>query len=236
VAEEGRGENEVVQPTNPATNAVANAPANPAANAPTNALANVVGNAANITTNAANIQGNPTPNPRHNAGAQPPPVQANHVEGSQHHCIRDEVEIAQRTNYDREHGVPDALDANNPIQATDLRIMHDQKLLRCAQYDQDNDTPDDLYIIPADHAPSTSPGAVNNLSALSRRLRMIRYPKDFKPSIEKYDGHSDPSIWLKTYSIVARASGGNEDHMAGYLRTMCGSRTGGWSLPCVMSD
>jgi hypothetical protein len=23
---------------------------------------------------------------------------------------------------------------------------------------------------------------------------------------------------------------------AAYLRTMCGSRTGGWSLPCVMSD
>jgi hypothetical protein len=22
----------------------------------------------------------------------------------------------------------------------------------------------------------------------------------------------------------------------GYVRTMCGSRTGGWSLPCVMSD
>jgi hypothetical protein len=22
----------------------------------------------------------------------------------------------------------------------------------------------------------------------------------------------------------------------GWLRTMCGSRTGGWSLPCVMSD
>jgi hypothetical protein len=22
----------------------------------------------------------------------------------------------------------------------------------------------------------------------------------------------------------------------GRLRTMCGSRTGGWSLPCVMSD
>jgi hypothetical protein len=21
-----------------------------------------------------------------------------------------------------------------------------------------------------------------------------------------------------------------------YMRTMCGSRTGGWSLPCVMSD
>jgi hypothetical protein len=24
--------------------------------------------------------------------------------------------------------------------------------------------------------------------------------------------------------------------LVGALRTMCGSRTGGWSLPCVMSD
>jgi hypothetical protein len=52
------------------------------------------------------------------------------------------VEIARRANYDREHGVPDALDANNPIQATDLRIMHDQELLRRAQYNQDNGPPD----------------------------------------------------------------------------------------------
>jgi hypothetical protein len=32
-------------------------------------------------------------------------------------------------DYDHEHGVLDALDANNPIQATDLRIVHDQELL-----------------------------------------------------------------------------------------------------------
>jgi hypothetical protein len=38
VAEEGRGENKVVQPVNRTANAAANAPANPAANAPTNAL------------------------------------------------------------------------------------------------------------------------------------------------------------------------------------------------------
>jgi hypothetical protein len=25
-------------------------------------------------------------------------------------------------------------------------------------------------------------------------------------------------------------------HFTTLLRTMCGSRTGGWSLPCVMSD
>jgi hypothetical protein len=81
VAEEGRGENEVMQPANPAANTAANAPANPAANALANAPANA-GNAANNAANAANIQGNPAPNPRRNAGAQPPPVQPDRAEGS----------------------------------------------------------------------------------------------------------------------------------------------------------
>jgi hypothetical protein len=54
--------------------------------------------------------------------------------------------------------------------------MHDQELLRRAQYDQDNGPPD-LYVIPADHAPSPSQGAVNNFPAFSRCLRMIRYPQ-----------------------------------------------------------
>jgi hypothetical protein len=201
-------------------------------------MTNDAGYAANNAANAANIQGDPAPNPRHNAGAQPPPVQADRAEGSRRHRIRDEVEIAWRANYNREHGVPDALDANNPIQATDLQIMHDQELLRRAQYDQDNGPPDDLYVILADHAPSASPGAVNNFPAFSRRLRTIRYPKDFKPSIEKYDGHSDPSIWLKMYSIVARASGGNEDH-TGYFPLVMGKAPLLWldNLPaeCITS-
>jgi hypothetical protein len=74
--------------------------------------------------------------------------------------------------------------------------MHDQELLRRAHF-QDNGPPDDLYVIPAAYAPSASPGAVNNFPMFSRRLWTIRYPKDFKPAIEKYDSHSDPSIWLK---------------------------------------
>jgi hypothetical protein len=92
--------------------------------------------------------------------------------------------------------------------------MHDQELLRCAQYD--------LYVIPADHAPSASPGAVNNFPDFSRRLRTIKYPKDFKPAIEKYDDRSDLSIWLKMYSIAARALGGNEDHMVRYFSIVMG--------------
>jgi hypothetical protein len=58
VAEDRRGENEVVQPINPATNAAANVPANPAANAPANALANATDNVDNNAPSAANIQGN----------------------------------------------------------------------------------------------------------------------------------------------------------------------------------
>jgi hypothetical protein len=51
---------------------------------------------------------------------------------------------------------------------------------------------------------------------------MIRYPKDFKPAIEKYDGRSDPSIWIEMYSIATRASRGNEDHMVGYFPLVMG--------------
>jgi hypothetical protein len=95
VAEEGRGGNEVAQPVNPAANVVANAPANPVANAPANNPVNAAGNVINNVANAANVQANIAPNPRHNAGAHPPPVQANRVEGSQRHHIRDEAEIAR---------------------------------------------------------------------------------------------------------------------------------------------
>jgi hypothetical protein len=77
------------------------------------------------------------------------------------------VEIARRANYDRDHGVPNILDVNNPIQATELWHMHDQELLRCAQYDQDNGPPDDLCVIPTAYALSASPGAVNNFPTFS---------------------------------------------------------------------
>jgi hypothetical protein len=88
----GRGENEVIHPANPAVNVPANDPAN--------AIVNTAGNDANNTANAANAQANAAANPRQNAGAQPPPVQANHCEGSQRRRIRDEVEIERRANND----------------------------------------------------------------------------------------------------------------------------------------
>jgi hypothetical protein len=54
-------------------------------------------------------------------GAQSPPVQANHPQSSQRQHVQDELEIAWRANYDRDNGVPNPLDANHPIQATDFR-------------------------------------------------------------------------------------------------------------------
>jgi hypothetical protein len=117
--------------------------------------------------------------------------------------------------------------------------MHDQELLRCAHYDQDNGPPDDLYIIPAAYAPSASLGVVNNFPAFSRRLWTIRYPKDIKLDIEKYDGRSNPSIWLKMHNIAACTSGGNEDHLAGYFPLVMGKAPLLWldNLPtdCINS-
>jgi hypothetical protein len=49
---------------------------------------------------------------------------------------------------DCDNGVPDPLDANNLVQATELRQMNDQELLQRVQYDQDNGPPDELYIMP----------------------------------------------------------------------------------------
>jgi hypothetical protein len=149
------------------------------------------------------------------------------------------VEIARRANYDRDHGVPDALDANNPVQATELRNIHDHELLQRSQYDQDNGLPDDLYVIPTAYAPSASPGVIRNFLVFSQCLRTIRYPKDFKLAIDKYDSRSDPSIWLKMYSIIACASGGNEDHMVGYFPLVMGKAPFLWldNLPakCITS-
>jgi hypothetical protein len=105
-----------MQPVNPAANAAANAPANPVANAPASTTGNITNNAAN----AANIQGNIVANLGQNAEAQPPPVQVNQAHGSKCQRIRDEVEIARRANYDQEHRVPDAFNANNSVQAADL--------------------------------------------------------------------------------------------------------------------
>jgi hypothetical protein len=50
--------------------------------------------------------------------------------------------------------------------------------------------------------------ALSTFPALAPRLQSVTYPDNFKPNIQKYDGRSDPNIWLSTYYVVVKAAGG----------------------------
>jgi hypothetical protein len=53
-------------------------------------------------------------------------------------------------------------------------------------------------------------------------------PDNFKPKIQKYDGRSDPNIWLSTYYIAVKAVGGNFYHMATYFPLVMGDAPSLW--------
>jgi hypothetical protein len=48
------------------------------------------------------------------------------------------------------------------------------------------------------------------------------------PNIQKYDGRSDPNIWLSTYYVTVKAAGGNFDHMAAYFPLVMGDAPSLW--------
>jgi hypothetical protein len=70
--------------------------------------------------------------------------------------------------------------------------------------------------------------AITAFPALAPRLRSVTYPDNFKPNIQKYDGQSDPNIWLSTYYVVVKAAGGNFDNMAAYYPLVMGDAPSLW--------
>jgi hypothetical protein len=70
--------------------------------------------------------------------------------------------------------------------------------------------------------------ALTAFPALAPRLRSVAYPDNFKPNIQKYDGRSDPNIWLSTYYVAVKAAGNNFDHMAAYFPLMMGDASSLW--------
>jgi hypothetical protein len=70
--------------------------------------------------------------------------------------------------------------------------------------------------------------AITAFPALAPRLRLVAYPDNFKPNIQKYDGRSDPNIWLSTYYVAVKAGGGNFDHMATYFPLVMGDAPSLW--------
>jgi hypothetical protein len=70
--------------------------------------------------------------------------------------------------------------------------------------------------------------AITTFPALAPRLQLVAYPDNFKPNIQKYDGRSDPNIWLSTYYVVIKAADGNFDHMAAYFPLVMGDSPSLW--------
>jgi hypothetical protein len=70
--------------------------------------------------------------------------------------------------------------------------------------------------------------AIIAFPALAARLRSVAYPDNFKPNIQKYDGRSDPNIWLSTYYITVKAAGSNFYHMAAYFPLVMGDALSLW--------
>jgi hypothetical protein len=65
--------------------------------------------------------------------------------------------------------------------------------------------------------------AVTAFPALVPHLRSVAYPDNFKPNIQKYDGRSDPNIWLSTYYVAVKAAGSNFDHISTYFPLVMGN-------------
>jgi hypothetical protein len=70
--------------------------------------------------------------------------------------------------------------------------------------------------------------AITAFPSLAPRLRSVANPDNFKPNIQKYDGHSDPNIWLSTYYVAVKVAGGNFNHMAAYFPLVMGDPTSLW--------
>jgi hypothetical protein len=70
--------------------------------------------------------------------------------------------------------------------------------------------------------------AITTFPALAPRLRSVAYPYNFKTNIQKYDGCSDPNIWLSTYYVAVKAAGGSFDRMAAYFPLVMGDAPSLW--------
>jgi hypothetical protein len=70
--------------------------------------------------------------------------------------------------------------------------------------------------------------AITAFPALAPHLRSVAYPDNFKPNIQKYDGRSDPDIWLWTYYVAVKAADDNFDHMAAYFPLVMGDAPSLW--------
>jgi hypothetical protein len=151
----------------------------------------------------------------------------------QRHRDREERELRRHLDYDREYGPPGTV---HRIMEREEHDRHDAKNRRRAQYEADYGHPEgpvpnpdrqprSQVVAPAQDDGAAQVGddmAITTFPTLAPRLRSVAYPDNFKPNIQKYDGRSDPNIWLSTYYVTVKADGGNFDHMAAYFTLVIG--------------
>ena len=62
----------------------------------------------------------------------------------------------------------------------------------------------------------------------------MQWPAGFKViGVDPYDGKANPEQWVQLYEIVVRATGGNTDVMANYLRVMLSQSANNWLMGLV---
>jgi hypothetical protein len=160
----------------------------------------------------------------------------------QRHREREERELRRRLNYDRKYGPPSGI---HRIMEREERERHNVENWQCAQYEAEHGHPEGLVCNPdrqprsqvvaaarddgaAQVGDSGDDMAIAAFPALAPCLRSVAYPDNFKPNIQKYDGRSDPNIWLSTYYVVVKADSGNFDHMAAYFPLVMGDALSLW--------
>jgi hypothetical protein len=144
---------------------------------------------------------------------------------NQRHRERDEAELRRRLKYDQAYGRPSA---HRSVERED-RARHQEELDRRAAYEQqygdpvnhvtpeNNPPPRPQVVITPATGSAGDAGGIVPFPALADRFRSVKYPTGFKPKINKYDGRSDPNIWLQKYTVAVNAVGGTYDHMAAYF-------------------
>jgi hypothetical protein len=160
----------------------------------------------------------------------------------QRHREREERELRRRLDYDHEYGPPGGV---HRILERKERERHDTENRWRVQYEKDYSHPEGPVCNSArqprsevvaatqddDAAQVGNSGddmALTAFPALAPRLRSVAYPNNFKPNIQKYDGRSDPNIWLSTYYVAVKAAGGKFDHLAAYFPLVMGDAPSIW--------
>jgi hypothetical protein len=154
----------------------------------------------------------------------------------------EERELRHRLDYDSEYGPPGGV---HRIKEREEHERHDVENWRHAQYEAKHGRPEGparnsdrqprsqvvATVRDNDAAQVSDSGddmAITAFPVLVPHLWSVAYPDNFNPNIQKYDGRSDPNIWLSTYYVAVKAAGGNFDHMAAYFPPVMGDTPSLW--------